>query len=178
MIVNSTKDKAMNQTYYMALTMAFFIWMCIISRNIQPTKLDQCMVGLFRTPKLANNLYNASYSNIGQPWARLEIKPSIEPFFNPFIHKFVYLGQIELGPLWTYNFVFSKWVQSFAMQVPPFFTLNLNKSHTTILWPTCFVGISHLHPTILPLFSIKEQTLHFTLWWTHFLQLNLLSMLT
>lgn len=65
------------------------------------------MVGLFRTPKLTNNSYKVSYSNIGQPWARLEIKPSIEPFFDPFIHKFVYLDQNSIGtPLDIQLYVF------------------------------------------------------------------------
>ncbi len=37
-----------------------------------------------------------------------------------------------------------------------FFTPSYNKSWIIILWPTCFINLSHLHPTNLSLFSIKE----------------------
>ncbi len=70
----------------------------------------------------------------------------------------------KFGPCWTHNCMFFKWAQSLAMYSPPFFTPSQSKSQITILWLTCLEKVSHLQPTNLFLFYIKEQTLHFILW--------------
>ncbi len=164
----------------MALTIAFSTWMCIISRNIKPTKLDQCMVGLFRTPKLANNSYYVSYSNIGHPWARLEIKPSIEPIFNPFIHKFVYLGQNWIGtPLDIQLFVFQMGT-IFCNVGPTFF--HPKPQQVSYNNPMAHVFCENIPFTPNNLTLVLNQSrnkLYISHWeWTHFLQLNLMSMST
>jgi hypothetical protein len=46
---------------------------------------------------------------------------------------------------------------------PSFFTPSYNNSQILVLWPTYFINLSHLHPTNLSLFLIKEYTLHLTL---------------
>jgi hypothetical protein len=92
---------------------------------------------------------------------RLEMYHLSIPFFQGFVDKLLQNKiWIPLGPQ---SYVFRVTIDLYNV-FPPFFHPSHSKPWTTILQPTCFVNVSHLHPTMFSLFSIKEHILHCTLW--------------
>jgi hypothetical protein len=68
-------------------------------------------------------------------------------------HRFIDLGQNWLGQPFGHTMsCFSSGHNFLQCRSHPFFIPNLGKSHIAIMWPTCFVRISHIQPTILSLF--------------------------
>ncbi len=71
--------------------------------------------------------------------------------------------KIKFGSCWAHNHIFFNAILGNVFP-PPSFARRRMKSQIAILRLAYLVRVSHLHLTILSLFSIKEQTLHLTIW--------------